>query len=637
MGEALDISAVTGAWVRMLQARERPTPGAWWAEREPELRRLGGEAGEIEVCSEQRRGLARDQAALLVDRLLAPVARGRGALDLAIGEGLATLSVGDRTLRLGYCSIGDYAREKLGIAARTAQAMAQLSRELRERPLLREAVLRGEVSARKAQALVGVVFGENEAQWVERARAETVRALEQAVRAERGEEESDEAWERVCLPLSGEERAELDEALRLAGKVVGTMPPRHQRLEALSQEFLSEYPDPEGGEGSAEAVGAADGEAGGTGRGAAGDEAAPVADGEAGSKGCQGEGRGLPPGRDEGLHEAEADATSAAARWSPPPGRGLPSWPVQDWLEAAKEALEGETQRWEALGVLDPVVAPRAGEEADPRVLDEELRRLMAMRRRWDEMLGHLGLVMKSFGLWREAGFASFDHYCLERLWMASRTVEQRAWLERRCYHLPGLREAMRSGRLSYEQARLLAGHAAPETLEEWVRKAEGMSCLALRRALDEGEQRQMCAREELELLVPARVADLLAAAFRAAEKKAGRHLTPGECLLQMASHFTSVWQGVVHQPSTPQRRARRRDEHCQVPGCSRMAAHAHHILPLSRGGGDHPSNLVGLCAAHHLHGVHRGWVRVQGRAPDQLIWELGERVPGAGQDGLFA
>ncbi len=185
MGEALDIAAATDAFARMLMAPDRPTPGAWWAEREPSLRRLSDEAWQLEVNGDHRRGLLRDQAALLVDGLLAPVARGRGALDLAIGEGLGALSVGDRTLRLGYCSIGDYAREKLGLPSRTAQSMAQLSRELRERPLLREAVLRGEVSASKARTLVRVTFGENEASWVERARAETVRGLREAMRSGR--------------------------------------------------------------------------------------------------------------------------------------------------------------------------------------------------------------------------------------------------------------------------------------------------------------------------------------------------------------------------------------------------------------------------------------------------------------------
>ncbi|MFL5440934.1 MAG: HNH endonuclease [Myxococcales bacterium] len=62
----------------------------------------------------------------------------------------------------------------------------------------------------------------------------------------------------------------------------------------------------------------------------------------------------------------------------------------------------------------------------------------------------------------------------------------------------------------------------------------------------------------------------------------------------------------------------------CQVPGCSRGADHAHHIVFLSAGGSDDPSNLVSLCAPHHLHCVHMGWLRVTGTAPDGVRWELG-------------
>ena len=68
----------------------------------------------------------------------------------------------------------------------------------------------------------------------------------------------------------------------------------------------------------------------------------------------------------------------------------------------------------------------------------------------------------------------------------------------------------------------------------------------------------------------------------------------------------------------------------CQVPGCSRAAAHVHHIIPRSQGGTVFEWNLVSLCAAHHLHGVHEGWIRVRGKAPDQLRWELTSSPGGA-------
>lgn len=64
----------------------------------------------------------------------------------------------------------------------------------------------------------------------------------------------------------------------------------------------------------------------------------------------------------------------------------------------------------------------------------------------------------------------------------------------------------------------------------------------------------------------------------------------------------------------------------CQVPGCSRAAAHAHHIEHRSQGGSDDESNLLCLCAAHHLFGIHEERMRVTGTAPDKLIWEFGLR-----------
>src|SRR5712671_4362678 len=91
-----------------------------------------------------------------LDALLRSVTAGYSALDVAIGEGLHALDVGRRAMDLKYSNIGDYAREELGINASTATKMARLARKLRERPLVREAVRQGKLTARKAEVIAPV-------------------------------------------------------------------------------------------------------------------------------------------------------------------------------------------------------------------------------------------------------------------------------------------------------------------------------------------------------------------------------------------------------------------------------------------------------------------------------------------------
>jgi len=160
------------------------------------------------------------EMARLLDALLVRVARGRGAIDVALGEGFAALSTGDRVLRLGYAGIGDYSREVLGVAASTAQKMARLARELRGRPLLRAAVRSGEVSVRQAEAVLPVAHGEAEATWVARARLEKVRALKAAVKGPAALED-EEKWTRMRTEVPPELRPGLDEALSLGRRILG--------------------------------------------------------------------------------------------------------------------------------------------------------------------------------------------------------------------------------------------------------------------------------------------------------------------------------------------------------------------------------------------------------------------------------
>ena len=231
------------------------------------LEALAARAWQVELPA-GRRGAGAD-AAVHVDRLLVRVARGHGALDVTLGECLAAMAAGDRVLRLGFAGLGDYAREVLGIEARTALAMARLARELAERPLLQAAVRRGEVSPRLAQALLPLARGEAEAGWVARATQMTVREAEAAVKREGLEGEApEEGWERVELRAAAEIREKVEEALGLAGRLLGPTAPRWQRLEAICQEYLGAHAAPggenrgEGGDGEG-----GDGEGGGNGEG----------------------------------------------------------------------------------------------------------------------------------------------------------------------------------------------------------------------------------------------------------------------------------------------------------------------------------------------------------------------------------
>src|SRR2546428_904564 len=183
------------------------------------------------------------------------------------------------------------------------------------------------------------------------------------------------------------------------------------------------------------------------------------------------------------------------------------------------------------------------------------------------------------------------------------------------------------SGGFRTRKARLIARYADKASVDVWIDCATRMTCIGLRRSLEGAKEAQMCARRMLGMPMPLRVLELAEVALRAARREAGRWIPPGECLRMIAEHFCAVWEPILEGKSTVQKEVLERDRGlCQVPGCSRIAAHAHHIQFRSAGGGDEPENLVSLCAAHHLQCVHNGWVRVTGKAPDQLRWQLGVR-----------
>jgi hypothetical protein len=490
--------------------------------------------------------------------MLAWAARARGAIDVAIAEGLDALRHGDRLAALG-CHLDDYAREVLDLGRRAALGLARLGRELRTRPLLRAALRSGRVRLRAAQTVLPVARGEREREWVERAARLTVRALEEAVRRAGKIADDEEEWLRLDVPMEPDDRALVDAALDLAGEVMPGSG-RVERLEAMAAELLGEL----GGD----------------------------------------------PEEDERRRLWPAFRVIA-------PGEG-----------PRRAALEAETEGWSPLDDVTDWSAPevRFDERMAADEVDALLRELARLRAGWEDLLGACAHVVKQSRLHVVAGFASFRHYVEERLGLGARAVEQRAAVERRLAASPALREA-RARKLPFEKLRLLSRLPERE-IAEWTGRAEALTCVALGRALDGERERQMRAQRRLAAPVPRRVAVLVAAATEAVRERCDRPVTTGKALAILAWHFLETYKHLVPSRKTRSRKVRERDGcRCQVPGCSRRATHAHHVVPRSHGGGDEPENLVGLCAFHHLRCIHGGWLRVTGRAPDALTWILRGRV----------
>ena len=137
----------------------------------------------------------------------------------------------------------------------------------------------------------------------------------------------------------------------------------------------------------------------------------------------------------------------------------------------------------------------------------------------------------------------------------------------------------------------------------------------------------------------PADVARLfkgvLATVPRRIERKCGRTASESEALDAMLEHCFAAWSP-EHPKIPPDHRVFERDAwRCTVPGCtSYRNLHSHHILFRSDDGSDEAWNRTSLCAAHHHRCVHEGIgrIRIRGRAPDALRFELPLATYGPGE-----
>lgn len=506
------------------------------------------------------------ERALELDAALVPVARGCGVLELATGVALDRLFRGDSLAQLGCSRESDYARERLGVPPSTMFQWLRLARELKHRPLLRGAVTAGLVSTRKALAVLPLAVGDLEAAWTEAAMRITLREIESAVRAA-GKENPEERFECESIVLP----MALEQQARLDAAL--SLAKRQIGPEARRWQCM-------------EAI-------------------------------CE---EWL---SDHGEHEGASGAAGPLPGPDPRRARML-----ERQLAAIGEAVD---------------IVAAAGREPVPENalgLEALALRLLAARRRFDETFGTLALRARDE--WVHAGleYRNFAEYCEERLGMRAATVRQRIWLERRMQDLPALRDALRSGRLTYSKALAVARHATPFDLDDRIARASSTTCQQTEREGEAEEERKNRGAGVRKVWAPRDAAATVREAIGSAQAwslgERGLAIDGSEALAVIADHFVEVARAHM-LPFEREWKDRLRREVlvrkaglCAVPGCSRAAVHLHHIVFRSRGGGDEATNLVGLCACHHLHGVHLGYLEVTGRAGERLHWKVGtgEAVP---------
>ena len=513
---------------------------------------------------------------------------------------------------LGFVRLGDYARERPGVSARELQDLAHVAAAVSALPVLDAALASGRLGWTKARLLCRVATPEDEARWLEVADRLSAAALAGEVRAiDVG------ALEPGSGGANDEDASERREVLRVRTRrdVLSRWGALKCALRWASGEWLPN-------ETCVELVAA------------------------------------------EVLSAIRIDAVPDA---SPPLARQVRS------AAAAEEPVAAPLPAGAKVATspfLDALVADLAA--APPRELDRRLCRAARLEQR---LLARIGVLLFALAGARghlDLGYRSLDAYARERLGISPRKARALLRVERTCSLAPVFGEAWHAGHIRWSQAQVLVPLVLADGSEPfhaaWLERAAGVS---VRRLADDVDHALASGVFDPALLpdLPAFLAgaelsdaelpDALAACpegvqigarpmgpgatpetavwvahvpadvarlFRACLCSVARRfeLSPGAALELMFRHCMATWRPRPERPPRDYRVFERDGWRCTVPGCtSYRNLHAHHVTFRSRGGSDDDANLTTLSAAHHQRGVHAGVLRITGRAPEGLVFEL--------------
>lgn len=508
--------------------------------------------------------------------------------------------------RLCYARLGDYARERPGLSARQLQELARVHRALARLPALERALLSNQLPWSKVRLVARVAGREDVAPWIARARIVSTRRLEQDIR--------DHA--------RSIDQEELDEALpdtRVAVRCTPAVCEKWSLVRELAERVAGERLRVS-----------------------------------------------------EALEFVAAEAY-AAISIDPALVASLNQQPAQRRCNATRSAelAAARADRSISRGLPHSVTALAAGlEGADGFELDRRLRAAVRLEQTLDAAIAPLLRCVTSAGHEWSGDYQTLAAYARDQLGMSVGKARALLRLERAGDVCSELRDAYRSGRLSWVKAQCLLPLLLLEIPGEWrpawvawaarvtVRRLEAdvERALLLRaghhlawqrckfhpekaQAPIPPAERQLCAldvdteaTQQLEWRVPFEVAWLFNAVretLRARLRSAtGRHPLDGEVFDALLDCALLAWTLRDPRAGRPDPVMERDGYRCMVPGCtSRRNLHDHHVEFRSAGGSNATENRVALCAFHHHRCLHAGLLRVRGLAPDDLVFELGLRA----------
>ncbi len=559
--------------------------------------------------AERIRMVERGRLAADIDRDLRTACRAEAVARLALGADAGVLLRRRTYRRLGFVRLADYARERLGLSARALEESAFVATRLTRLPRIAAAFRAGVLSWTHARLLVSVATGADEAAWLSIARTRSIDVLTATVAAHRPAGHDAAAGDDDDL-VDGEPAAVLRiecpsrvrslwrRACELASRVAGEPLPAWRAAEAIAAEGVAARP-----------MGAA------------------IADRVMTAL--------LRLTRRHRRGERDAIAAPVAA------------------LAMAAGAPDDEPSRGDPLPPL-----PSLPETTDPRVIDARLVATLVTLRTLEPRIGRLLRVLVDHHLYRALGFRSLDAYVRARLGLSTRKVWALVRIERGVRRAAPFAAAYEEGRLSWARTLALLPVVDRTTADAWLARAQAVT---VRRLHD--EVGFVLDRRDLDgpfaSLLPPPVDSSLGVQI-GAHRDAARAVTKdGTILVEIAdseirfrgpASVVALWHDAVSVFATsgePRWRALERlllrvtadweaePSHrdpvfardgwrCTVPGCSsRRNLHDHHVRYRSRGGGNERGNRTTVCAGHHLHGIHAGFIRVQGTAPTALRWEL--------------